>query len=106
MFEFLKGRKPEDSVTQADLQKVLQELSSTPKAAVKRPRFVCPETGKVLDDVSIRKYTAWLYPDFIPNYRTNDLARERKAALLAMADEQEMSWGGSAPKGAPRGEGR
>ncbi len=96
----------------SELVRIVEQLQERvaklegPKSQAKAAgaRFVCPETGRALDGLSIRKYVASLYPDVIPRGTPHDLARERKAVLLRMADEQEAAWGGAAPKGASKGD--
>ena len=101
----MRTGKESDAVTRGELLRAVSEVAASKGAKESPPRWVCPETGKALDGVSIRKHVLALYPDNIKPDRTNEQARQRRAALLKMADEQEKMWGGSAPRGSAVGEG-
>lgn len=104
MFEWLRKGKAEDVVHVTDLQKFAAECERRFVLAPPAAKFICPENGSVLDGLSIRKYVQSRYPDVIPRGGNHDLARDRKAKLLEMADQQEAEWGGPAPVDANKGD--
>lgn len=58
-----------------------------------RDPFLCPETGKDLSDVNLRKYAEHLWPaKAVDNHDPRcDEARKRKAIVLAEADRRDLA---------------
>jgi hypothetical protein len=55
----------------------------------KKPLTHCPETGRDLTGINIRKHISHLWPNLDEKDPRFELARERRALLIAEAERRE-----------------